>query len=759
MDGLRVDSVRMDTARTDATQVGAAARDERAAALDHWLAGLFDAAVDGASYAGVTLVATGGLGRRECAPHGDVDLMLVHRGKAVADIADRIWYPIWDARVGLDHAVRTVPEALSLAIDDIRVALALLDVRHVAGDPQLAGELRAAAYDQWRRTAGRALARLRSTVDDRVARHGDLAFLLEGDLKESRGGLRDIQVLHAIGALGITDAYRPPVRAAHRRMLDVRDAVHVAVGRRLDRVRAQEREIVAKHLELRDGDALLRRVSMDARTIAYAVDDAWRAVYRWRTAPLRSAQPSRTPIARDIVAYDGEVVLARRAVGPKPDPSLTLRVAAAAATSGRPIARATLEWLARFAGPMPVPWPADARRAFVTMLGAGPDMLPVWEACDRYGLVGGWLPEWTRLRGLPQHHPIHVYTVDRHVVQAVLEACVYLRTVARPDLLLVGALLHDFGKGLDDDHAVAGAPMATAIATTMGFDAADAERIGALVRLHLLLPTVATRRDIADPVTIAGVADAVGDVTTLDLLHALCLADAKAAGPSATSPWKTRLIGQLVEHVRRLLSEGAMPPEPSPRDRTGPKGTLPAVEITDQEVTIAAIDRPGLLAAVAGVLALHRLEVVGADTWTTGQRAVVRVGVAPRFGQAPDGTRLAIDLRSAAVGEFPADRLARVAASRPAVNGDRGRLATVTEPVVTWHGDATDAAVLELRAADAPGLLYRVTRALEQAGANVRSARVATLGGDVVDAFYLTGPWPDAEVRAQLAEAVLAAAT
>src|SRR5215475_4185563 len=618
MEALRMDGSRMDVLCLGATKVGAAARDERAAAFDHWLAGLFDAAVGRVSGGGIALVATGGLGRRECAPHGDVDLMLVHRGKAAVDIAERIWYPIWDARVGLDHAVRTVPEALSLAIDDIRVALALLDVRHVAGDPQLAAKLRSAAYDQWRRTAGRALARLRSTVDDRVARHGDLAFLLEGDLKESRGGLRDVQVLHAIGALGITDAYRPPVRAAHRRILDVRDAVHVAVGRRLDRVRAQEREIVAKHLELRDGDALLRRISMDARTIAYAVDDAWRAVYRWRTAPLRSARPSRTPIARDVVAYDGEVVLARKAVGPKADPSLSLRVAAAAAISGRPIARATLEWLARFAEPMPVPWPAEARRAFVTMLGAGSDMLPVWEACDRYGLVGGWLPDWTRLRGMPQHHPIHVYTVDRHVVQAVVEAGAYLRTVSRPDLVLVGALLHDFGKGLDDDHAAAGAPMAAAIATTMGFDSADAERVGALVRLHLLLPTVATRRDIADPVTIAGVGDTVGDITTLELLHALCLADAKAAGPSATSPWKTRPIGRLVENVRRLLSEGAMPPEPSPGDRAGPEGSLPAVEITDDEVTIAAIDRPGLLAAVAGVLALHRLEV---SAPTTGRRS------------------------------------------------------------------------------------------------------------------------------------------
>src|SRR5262249_47799336 len=209
-------------------------------------------------------------------------------------------------------------------------------------------------------------------------------FLLEGDLKESRGGLRDVQVLAAIGTLGITDALRPAVRAAHRRLLDARDAVHATVGRRVDHIRAQDREIVAQHLELRDGDEVLRRVSTDARTVAHALEAAWRAVDRWLAAGqrVRAARPVRVPVARDVVAYEGEVVLARKAVGAHPDPSLSLRVAAASATSGLPIARGTLEWLARFAPPMPTPWPADARRALVTLLGSGPALLPVWEACD-----------------------------------------------------------------------------------------------------------------------------------------------------------------------------------------------------------------------------------------------------------------------------------------------------------------------------------------------------------------------------------------
>ena len=293
-------------------EIGAAARDERAAALDEWLGGLFAAAIAelpvlvppasvptvgsppagvplaGSATRGVALVATGGLGRRECAPFGDVDLLLIHDGRpGINEAASKLWYPIWDANVGLDHAVRTVPEALSVAVDDVRVALSLLDARFVAGDPSLAAQVRSTGLDQWRRTAGRGMVRLREAISTRVRAHGELAFLLEGDLKESGGGLRDVQILRAISTLGITDAYRPAVRAAHMRLLDVRDAVHASTGRRVDRILAQDRDLVAKRLDLRDGDTLLRRVSTDARTIAYALDDAWRAVERWRSGPTR----------------------------------------------------------------------------------------------------------------------------------------------------------------------------------------------------------------------------------------------------------------------------------------------------------------------------------------------------------------------------------------------------------------------------------------------------------------------------------------
>ncbi|MCA2215137.1 [protein-PII] uridylyltransferase [Jidongwangia harbinensis] len=728
--------------------IGAAARTRRAAALDAWLGAMFPSHLPG-----VSLLAVGGLGRRDCAPHSDLDLVLLHNGQAGIDrIASALWYPIWDARLGLDHSVRTLPEALSVAHDDVKVSLGLLDARHLAGDARLSAELVAAAGDQWRRTAVRLLPQLRELTASRWAAHGELAFLLEGDLKEAAGGLRDLTILRGIGRAGVADTMRPAVRAADLRLLDTRDALHLAVGRRVDRLVAQERATVAELVGLDDGDALLRRVAGDARTVAHALDDAWRAADRLRNGRRRgmpSGPPIRRPVARDVVEQDGELVLARTAIGPVPDPSLSLRVAAAAATVELPIARATSEWLAAFCPPLPTPWPPAARAALVTLLGSGPGLLPTWETCDRYGLIDAWLPEWARLRSLPQHHPVHRYTLDRHLVQAAFEATQYTREVDRPDLLLVGAFLHDVGKGLPGDHSIVGAPIAREIATRIGLPPADVATVEKLVRLHLLLPDVATRRDLGDPVTIATVADAVGDVTTLDLLHALARADSHATGPAAWSDWKGRLIEDLVRRVHTTLDTGAPPAPPEP-DPELLHGDLPAVHLDGDRVAVAAADRRGLLAAAAACLAMHRLDVVTADASTVDSRAIVEFRTQPRYGSPADPVALAADLRRVAAGDISVTQRLRARAMT-----GRGNAAS---PRVVWHREAaTDAVVLELRAADSAGLLYRVTTALDEAGAEVRAARISTLGGDVVDAFYLVGAWSDAADRSRVEAAVLGA--
>ncbi|MDT5036079.1 MAG: [protein-PII] uridylyltransferase [Micromonosporaceae bacterium] len=724
--------------------VGAVAREARAAAFDAWLAGLLP------DEEGLALVAVGGLARRECPPRGDLDLILIYSGQPDIDaIAEKVWYPIWDARLPLDHSVRTVTEAIDIAGTDVKAALGMLDARLIAGDPRLVARLREQVAAQWRRDAVRGLPALREISERRWQAHGELAFLLEGDLKEARGGLRDLGVLRGIGYAGVADATRPAVRAAQRWLLDVRDSLHTVTGRRSDRMLAQDRAEVARLLHLAGPDEALRRVTDAARTVAYAVDDAWRAVDGWRRGRPARGQAPRTPLARDVVEQGGEVVLARRAVTPRPDPTLALRVAAAAARAGLPIARPTLEWLAEFATPLPTPWPAAARDALLTLLGTGNALVPTWESCDRYGLVTAWLPEWARIRSLPQHNPVHRYTVDRHLVETVRNAASYAREVPRPDLLVLSALLHDIGKGLPGDHSTVGAPIARAVAARIGLPAADVAVVERAVRQHLLLPDTATRRDLADLVTVREVADGAGDSDTLALLYALSRADAAATGPAAWSSWKGRLMAELVDRVAHALDTGRIPLMPSVPPPL-PVGPLPAVRVSRDRIAVTATDRQGLLAAVAGCLSLHRLDVISADTASYAGVARVVCGVQARYGTEPVMEVLTGDLRRAATGEL--DVAGRLAARERSA----GRPGGAADPRVVWW-PATGAAILELRAADAPGLLYRVANALAVAGAEVRAARISTLGGDVVDAFYLVGAWDDAAKRAAVEAAVVAA--
>jgi [protein-PII] uridylyltransferase len=728
--------------------IGSVARERRAGWLDAWLRSLIAMATDGHGLPpGVALACVGGLGRRECSPHGDLDLVLLHAGvSGIDELAAKLWYPIWDSRRGLDHSVRTIAESLSTAHDDAKVALGLLDLRHIAGDRSLVGSLAPAAAELWRRTAVMQLSRLRELAEARHVAHGDLAHLLEGDLKEAAGGLRDIGLLRGIGRAGIADANPPAVRAAQTRLLDVRDALHQAAGRKLDRLVAHERDPVAGTLGLPDGDALLRRVATDAATVAWTLQDAWRSVHRFRAELRRGGAArkiERLPLAADVVEFDGEVVLARSAIGARPDPALSLRVAAAAAQARLPIARATLEWLAAHVPPLPVPWPAGARTALMSLLGAGPGLRPTWTACDRFGLITAWLPEWARLRGAPQHNAVHRYTLDQHLVAAAAEAGKSLREVARPDLLLLGALLHDVGKGLPGDHSTVGRPIAASIAVRVGLPPEDVHTIECLVRDHLLLPEVATRRDLGDPATIDTVVRAVETVERLELLHALARADAVATGPAAWSPWKAGLIDELVALVHAVLKGAPLPDPPAP-DPALLDGTLPVVVCDAERVSVAAADRTGLFASVAGCLATHRLDVLSADTVTVDGRALLHWAVAPRFGGDVDLAALRADLRRAALGQLPAP-------SPRAVRGAPGSSA----PTFMWHDGATEAVILELRTVDAPGLLYRVTAALAGLGVDVRAARVSTLGSSVVDAFYL----PEDVDRAAVEAAVLAGLT
>src|SRR6201996_3527736 len=584
----------------------AADRARRTTETDRWLAGLLGAEP------GVALVAVGGYGRRELLPGSDLDVLLLHAGRdGIGAIADRIWYPVWDSGARLDHAVRTVPQARRVARADIKVALGLLNSRHVAGDPSLTMQLREGALEDWRAAARTRLADLRELHNERAHIFGELAFLLEPDLKEARGGLRDVHAIQAIAAAWVASAPGPRVRAAYESILDARHILHEITGRSSDRLVQEEHDEVARAAGLLDGDALLRELAGAGRTVAYAVDHAFRQGARASGRRLRRRKLERRPLADGVVEQDGEVVLAR-AADPADDPVLLLRAAAAAAQAGLPLAPRALSRRAE-SPPLPVPWPPEARDALIALLGAGSEAIAVWEALDQEGLIIGLIPDWERVRNRPQRNPLHTFTVDRHLVEAAAHAATMTRDVARPDLLLVSALLHDLGKGWPGDHSVTGEVVARDVARRVGFADADAELVAQAARHHLLLPLIATRRDLDDPVTVEQVARTVGSRPLLELLHALATADGLATGPAAWNDWKAGLVSELVRRVSAVLA-GDPPPRPGPlrEDQLAlVKEGLPAAVVTDHEVTVVALDRPGLLWRAAGGLAPHPLPVGG----------------------------------------------------------------------------------------------------------------------------------------------------
>ena len=698
---------------------------------------------------GLALVAVGGYGRAELAPFSDLDLVLVHAdGVDVRRVAERVWYPLWDARVDLDHSVRALSEVEEASRSDPRVAVGLLDVRHLAGDRTVTLQLRSGVLTAWRRGARDQLPALREMTLSRGRRTGELAHASVPDLKESVGGLRDATVLKALVATWLVDVPHVDLERVRRQLLDVRDVLHEASGRATDRVAPELWPELARRLGLADAETAQRHVRELGRRITHLNRLTWRRVdaVLARPANLHRRAPDLTPIGGGLSISSGEVVLGRD-VRPGADPLLLLRAAAEAAERDLVLAPATAARLTREGPPLSDPWPSQARQLFARLL-AGPGLLPVWETLDETGALSLILPEWELVRLLPHASVVHRFTVDRHLVETCLESARLIRRVARPDVLMVAALLHDLGKGRLGDHSVVGQPVAEQVAARMGFGPRETALVGRLVRWHLLLAEIATTRDLEDPATIAHVADRVGDQETLDLLAVVTEADALATSPKAWSSWRAGLVGDLVARVRDHLARPGLAedqhaateggPEDGPEDGPGSGSSVVPeevradprrmhVEVAEHphgtSVRVVSGDRTGLIADIAGGLALQHLSVRRARAWTQDEVgfSVWEVG---ETGLDPAIVRQ----RVVAVAEgrlTPTDRL-------------RGPRPGVPDPSVqVQHEASREATVIEVRVDDREGVVFVVCAALAALGVSVRSAHVATLGPQAVDVFYV----------------------
>jgi [protein-PII] uridylyltransferase len=762
----------------------------RADLLDGALVSLFVAS-DPPS--GASLAALGGYGRQEQLPYSDIDVVIVHDGVAaddVAQLAERMFYPLWDAGLEVGQAVRTPKECAAIAAQRLDACTAMLNLRYLAGDPDVAAraaeEVRSSVRADPRGFAGR----LAQAAHERHERYGSTGDLLEPDLKEGAGGLRDLaslgwlQVALDDGLESMTllrEREREALDAAHEFLTRVRSALQLETGKRVDRLLLEHQPAIAHTMGFRDEprligeDGLMRSVFEHARHVSHVSD----AVF-----------------TRFLEEADGA-----SATAPSDAAGVLMALADAAGRSLMP-STATLDAIEVAYIADPVLWTDGVREGFLQLLRADDAGVDALETLDALGLLVRYLPAWNDVRCRPQRDPYHRSAVDTHLLSTLRDMGRLLgatepsddtlerqalEAVADADALRLGALLHDIGKTGEGGHAGIGARIAETTLTLMNVAPSTRDLAAFMVAQHLLLPDTATRRDLTDEGLIMDVAARIGSPERLAALYLLAKADAAATGPSAWTPWRQALICELVLRVQRVFDRGEMGTELAERlaERVGrlrdllvdepdddverfvlgmPRGYFLTVEPAQAarhfatiapdvganevrtasvegaktgtyELLVVALDRSGLLSWIAGALALAGLSILSAHVFTTDEGVAVDLfEVAGAYeSEVGEGRWREFRglLRRAITGQVSLER--RVAEKR-AYYPMRS-----TAPVtVSTDNDASDfSTVIEIGGPDRLGLLYDITSTLAELRLDVNLAKVATYTDRVIDTFYV----------------------
>jgi [protein-PII] uridylyltransferase len=745
--------------------------------------------------AGLALVALGGYGRRELAPASDVDLLVLHANtdaETVAHVVDRLLYPLWDTGLAVGHAVRTPDEAVAIAGERLDALTATLDGRLLAGDADVWAAARGSVLEHVRGDGARAFAeRLREDAARRAARHGAVSYLLEPEIKEGRGGLRDAQSLGwlSLALAGEADALVGAglLRAAERAAVDdaveflvrVRSAVHLETGRSGDRLVMDLQPSVARALGFEDEpglravDALMRNVFEHARQVEHVVGSVFDRFLRGDTG------------AAEI---DGT-------------PAGVLRVLIESARARGVLSPATLDAVEDAGLPESVEWTDEVRDAFLELLAVGLEGVRALETLDRLGLFERYLPAWSAVRCRPQRDPYHRYSVDVHLLVTLASMSTLLAgeegdpiaaeassAVGDRSALLLAALLHDIGKTGHGSHVPIGNEIVADALTDMRIPGPTADLVRFLVAEHLLLSDTATRRDLDDDELILDIAARVGTPERLAALYLLTRADAAATGPAAWTGWRATLVRDLVGKLQRTLERGGMGAEVADRLATradelraavarqhaaeidrfllrmprtyllnipveriarhvpllaAPVGALEVRTLAEDgerpgtySLTVIAADRPGLLSSIAGALSIAGLSILTAQVFTTQDDVAVDVfEVEGAFESRISEDRwreFRSTLRKVLEGRLSlAHGVDRKRAQYPQPRRDL--------PIeVSVHNDVSDFfTVVEVGCPDRIGLLFDITSALADLHLDVHLAKVATYGGRVVDAFYV----------------------
>jgi [protein-PII] uridylyltransferase len=783
------------------------------------------------------VVAQGGYGRGELNPQSDIDLSFLYSWKIspyVESVTEKLLYTLWDAGLQVGSAVRTVSESMRLAESDIKVKTTVLDSRFLCGDYSLYGEFEKAVEKRLiKKRINRFIHEKLEESRLRHASYGGSVYLLEPEVKEGEGGLRDIHTARWIGrvclnakdldALALDGILSVEEVSALKESQDflfrVRNELHFSTGKHQDQLTFEEQEKVGHALGF-EGERTLKGVEVFMRSyylhasrisrltslIAHRLADCYRPFFNGRSVFAKTL--------REGVRFSrGELTITKPEIL-KADPGNLMRIFADAQKNrcdlsheARSLIRAHLDLIdERFQRS------AAANIPFFEILKWKERVYETLYDMHRSGVLGAFIPEFGRLLCMVLHDAYHIYTVDQHSLQLIAEierlkageyndSLPLLTQLAREadkiELLYLGLMFHDIGKGYGGGHSEIGASMIKPIARRMRLNVDDAALVEFLVRHHLLMTHTAFRRDLEDDKTIRSFAETMGSSSNLKMLYLLTFADVRGVGPDIWNPWKASLLGELYVkaldvleemekggfekqdasavlrriqgRIRRELSKDypaekvnqfieVMPARYflttseaeilehfALMDQFTGKGAVSSVshfpEKDCSSVVVCTNDRPGLFAAITGVLAALRLDILNARIFTATDGRILDVFRVSHHGKSetvmaePKWAKFRSTLEGVLEGEID---IARIVASSGTSTFLQKRVPKVATTVQIDNEAAEDFTIVEVFTADRIGVLFTIAYALHQLGLSIHVAKISTNVDQAADVFYVT---------------------
>ncbi|SDE35159.1 [protein-PII] uridylyltransferase [Limimaricola pyoseonensis] len=779
----------------------------------------------------LSLLAVGGYGRGEMAPQSDVDLLFLTPWKITPwaeSVIESMLYMLWDLRLKVGHASRTVKDCLRLAREDHTIRTALLECRHLDGDTALAESLRERLRSELFRTTKAAF--IEAKLAERDARHvkqGGQRYVVEPNVKEGKGGLRDLQSLYWIGKYvydvreaaelvteGVfTEEEFSEFARAEDFLWAVRCHLHLITGRAMDQLTFDMQVEVAERMGYLDGGGrrAVEHFMQDYFRHATRVGELSRIFLTAQEATHLKSEPMLTRLfaRRRRARAPYKITQNRLDIGDEAtflsDPLNLLRIFDESLRTGHLLHPDAMRMVAANLQLIDATLREnrEANRIFLDLLLKHGNPERALRRMNELGVLSAFLPEFAPIVAMMQFNMYHHYTVDEHTIQCISTlaqiereelveelpvASGILKAGVNRKVLYVALLLHDIGKGRDEDHSVLGAQIARRVAPRLGLSRKDSDTVEWLVRHHLLMSDMAQKRDIAEPRTVRDFARAVKTKERLDLLCVLTVCDIRGVGPGTWNNWKAMLLRNLYAATAHALANGLEDLSRGSRETEAKRALRaalsdwPAAEVraetgrhygpywqglpqdshvlfaqllrgleaddirTDLKpdadrdatrVSFATTDHPGLFSRLTGALALVGANIVDARTYT-----------------AKDGMCTAVFWVQDAEGHpYEEERLPRLkemigktlrgeVVARDAIKSRdkiRKRERAFRVPTsITFDNEGSDIfTIIEVDTRDRPGLLYDLTRTLASSNVYISSAVIATYGEQAVDTFYV----------------------